>query len=169
MTQPRRAGAADAQAIAEVHIAAWRAAYRGLMPDAYLGSLSVAQRTDFWTRTLSRAGPGQIVVAELDGAMGGFAFFGPTRDDEPQVAEIYSVNIRPEAWRRGLGRALCEYALREAQARECSAVTLWVLRENQAARRFYEALGYAADGVERVNTGLIGSPLHEMRYRKLIG
>src|SRR6185503_6902264 len=37
----REARAADARAIAEIHVAAWRAAYRGMMPDAYLASLSV--------------------------------------------------------------------------------------------------------------------------------
>ena len=82
------------------------------------------------------------------------------------MAEIFSLNIHPASWRRGAGRALCEYACREAAARECAAMTLWVLRENQGARRFYERLGYAPDGAEKIDTALIGSPLHDVRYRK---
>ena len=165
----REAKAADARAIAEIHVAAWRAAYRGLMPDAYLASLSVGERVDRWTKAISRPGPAQVVVAELGGVMAGFCSFGPTRDAaEPDVAEIYSVNIFPPLWRRGAGRALCEHALREAARREHSAMTLWVLKENERARRFYERLGYAPDGAEKTDSALIGSPLNDVRYRKPI-
>lgn len=165
----RDAKPVDAAAIAELHVAAWRAAYRGLMPDEYLASLRVEERHDRWSRALSRPGPHKLAVAELGEKVAGFCFFGPTRDeDEPNVAEIFSVNIHPDSWGRGAGRALCEHAFREAAAREHTAMTLWVLRENEGARRFYERLGYAPDGAEKTDTALIGSPLHDVRYRKAI-
>jgi len=163
----REAKSGDVPAIAELHVAAWRAAYRGHMPAEYLASLRIEERGERWSRTLSRPGPHKLALAELGGEVAGFCFFGPTRDDaEPNVAEIFSLNIHPASWRRGAGRALCEYACREAAARECAAMTLWVLRENQGARRFYERLGYAPDGAEKIDTALIGSPLHDVRYRK---
>jgi ribosomal protein S18 acetylase RimI-like enzyme len=165
----RDAKPADARAIAEIHVAAWRAAYRGMMPDAYLASLSVTERVERWTNALSGPGPAKVAVAVLDGRIAGFCSFGPTRDtDDVDVAEIYSLNIFPPVWGRGAGRLLCEHALREAAAREHAAVTLWVLKENERARRFYERLGYAADGAEKTDTALIGSPLNDVRYRKVI-
>lgn len=164
----RAAASGDVPAIAELHVAAWRAAYRGLMPDEYLASLSVAQRSEMWSRALSRAGPTHLVVAELGGSVAGFCFFGPSRDAGNDVAEIFAVNVHPERWRLGAGRALCQHALRQASTRECAAVTLWVLKANEPARRFYERLGYAVDGGERTETRLIGSPLQELRYRKAI-
>lgn len=165
-----RAGAAgDARAISELHIAAWRAAYREVMPEAYLAALDVEERIKLWTRTLSRPGPGSAAVAELDGAIAGFCFYGPSRDAEPPgVAEIFAVNVHPDRWRHGAGRALCEHAFNQAAARECASVTLWVLSGNQRARAFYSSLGYAADGAERTDSKLIGSPLHELRYRKVV-
>jgi len=102
----------------------------------------------------------------------GFCYFGPTRDAEDHAgrpAEIYALNVAPQHWRHGAGRALCEHAARDAQARECDAMILWVLEGNRAARRFYQALGYAADGAERVNVKLMPvTPLGEVRYRKAI-
>jgi ribosomal protein S18 acetylase RimI-like enzyme len=166
----RDATRVDARAIAEIHVAAWRAAYRGLMPDDYLASLSVEQRTAMWQAIMGKPGPAKLALAEFDGEITGFCSFGPTRDEAPSdIAEIYAVNVHPECWRRGAGRLLCEHAFREAAEREHTAVTLWVLKGNDGARRFYERLGYAPDGAEKTDTALVGSPLHDMRYRKVIG
>jgi ribosomal protein S18 acetylase RimI-like enzyme len=165
----REAKATDARAIAQVHVAAWRAAYRGMMPDAYLAALSVEERVERWTNAIVHPGPAKVAVAVLDGQVAGFCSFGPTRDtDDLDVAEIYSLNIFPPLWGRGAGRMLCEHAFREAAARGHEAVTLWVLKENDRARRFYEGLGYAPDGAEKTDTALIGSPLNDVRYRKAI-
>lgn len=162
----RAATAADLEAIAAIHVAAWRAAYRTHMPGAYLESLSVEKRRAFWSGVLSRPGPGRVAVAQRSAAPLGVCSYGPTRDSDGGVAEIYSVNVHPDAWRQGAGRALCEHAERHAASLELDSVTLWVLKANEPARRFYERMGYAPDGSERTNTRLIGSPLHEMRYRK---
>ena len=153
----RAASAADARAIAEIHVAGWRAAYRGLMPDAQLDALSVEQRASFWTRTLSLPAPSRVIVA----GDAGFCSYGPTRDagEQDDVAEIYALYVMPDCWRRGIGRALCGRAVTDAASRSCSAMALWVLVQNGLARRFYEALGFAADGTQRNN---------EIRYRKLL-
>ena len=159
----------DARTVAEIHIAAWRAAYRELMPADYLASLSLEERADMWTRSIVRGSPSRLAIAEVDGALAGFCSFGPTRDALPDdVAEIYAVNVAPERWRRGAGRALCEHALRQAAAREHRTMTLWVVKGNDPARRFYERLGYAPDGAERLNSQLVPIPFTEVRYRRLI-
>ncbi len=40
----RRARPADAAAIGAVHVAAWRSAYPGILPDDYLARLSVPRQ-----------------------------------------------------------------------------------------------------------------------------
>jgi len=165
----RDAKAADARTVAQIHIAAWRAAYRELMPADYLASLSVEERADMWTRSIIRGGPSRLAIAEIDGALAGFCAFGPTRDALPDdVAEIYAVNVAPERWRLGAGRALCEHALRQAASREHKTMTLWVVKSNDPARRFYERLGYQPDGAERMNSQLVPVPFEEVRYRRTI-
>ena len=159
----------DARTVAQIHIAAWRAAYRELMPAGYLASLSVDERADMWARSIIRGGPSRLAIAEIDGALAGFCSFGPTRDELPDdVAEIYAVNVAPEHWRLGAGRALCEHALRQAGSREHKTMTLWVVKGNDPARRFYERLGYRPDGAERTNSQLVPIPFDEIRYRRPI-
>ena len=166
----RDATRADAHAIAEIHVAAWRAAYRDLMPQGYLASLSIDERARMWEKTIAQLGPARLALAEFDGSIAGFCLYGPTRDraEAADVAEIYAVNVHPSRWRQGAGRLLCEHALREAAAREHSAMTLWVMSGNGRARRFYQRLGFATDGAARTNTQLIGSPFDEVRYRKAV-
>jgi RimJ/RimL family protein N-acetyltransferase len=47
-------------------------------------------------------------------------------------------------------------------------MTLWILKGNKRAGRFYEALGFGLDGTERLDTHVIGAPIYELRYRKAI-
>jgi hypothetical protein len=48
----RAAQIEDAKQIAEVHVASWRAAYRGILPDSMLDNLSVEKRTELWQERL---------------------------------------------------------------------------------------------------------------------
>ena len=165
----RPAAPADTRSIAEVHVAAWRAAYRGLMPDSYLDELTVEKRTALWQRVIAEPRSSSLVVADAEGSVTGFCLFAPTRDEDGRdkpVGEIIALNVRPDCWRRRYGRALCEFALREGPRRGWTAMTLWMLKGNERACRFYEALGFALDGAERVNTKLIGAPIQELRYSK---
>lgn len=165
----RHATAADAHAIAGIHVAGWRVAYRGLMPDSVLDAITIEQRRGFWKGVLSRPGVGKVAVGEAEGATIGFCSYGPTRDaDDASVAEIYALYVQPGKWRQGWGRALCEHAEREAAAREYEAMTLWVVKGNDPSRHFYERLGYRADGTERTDSELTGTPFIEVRYRKKI-
>lgn len=167
----RAATPEDAELIAEVHVAAWQTAYRGLMPDSYLDELTVEKRTALWQRALIQPSTGTLVVAENPELLAGFCFFGPTRDEDGKnqpVGEIVALNVRPNCWRSGFGRALCEFALREAPRRNWKSVTLWVLNGNERACRFYEALGFSLDGTDRIDTKLIGAPIRELRYSKMV-
>jgi hypothetical protein len=64
----RRATTADAPAMGRAHVRAWRAAYRGHMPDDYLDGLRAEDRASHWEATLRRDDPrGTILVVERDG------------------------------------------------------------------------------------------------------
>jgi ribosomal protein S18 acetylase RimI-like enzyme len=136
----RRAVAADAPAIARAHVDSWRAAYRGLVPDAYLDSLSYAERERSWSAQLA-AGSSSTHVAETAAGVVGFATGGDTASEGlDSDGELYAIYLLPAVWRRGLGRALFAAVVADLAARECQSLGVWVLRDN-AARRFYESLG----------------------------
>jgi GNAT superfamily N-acetyltransferase len=165
----RRATPGDARAIAEVVVAGWQAAYRGLMPNDFLDSLSVAGREAVWAEVLTRDADGGAPawLALIDGRAVGFVSSGPPRDDDvPRpAAEIYAIYVVPAAWRQGVGRDLLEAATNHWRDIGTDALVLWVLEDNDPARRFYEALGWRPDGGRQL-LEIAGTRLFEIRYRR---
>lgn len=165
----RAATVDDARAIAEIHVAGWRYAYRGQMPDALLDALSVDKREGEWRGWIEkpRSPESRLWVAVAEGGrIEGFAMSGPERakDSAAGVAEIYAIYVDPARIGSGSGRALFEKAVDDLRARGFVDVVLWVLDTNERARRFYEAAGMTADGgTKRASFGDV--ELMEVRYR----
>ncbi|HZM00922.1 MAG TPA: GNAT family N-acetyltransferase, partial [Planctomycetota bacterium] len=161
----RPAVAGDAEGLARVWIAAWQAAYAGLMPAEYLASLDVAKATARPRRALPA--DQAVLVLELGGEIAGFARFGASRDPgaSKETGEIMAINLHPKWWRQGHGRELLAASVARLAEAGYSEATLWVLAGNARARRFYESLGWTADGSEKQDDALTGFPLHEVRYR----
>jgi ribosomal protein S18 acetylase RimI-like enzyme len=140
----------------------WRAAYRGVFPEAFLDALDVADRERMWARNIA-AGRAPLVVEE-GAEIAGFAAVGPSRDPDatPGTGELYVINVAPEAWGGAHGRMLHDAAM-EALA-GFDTITLWVVEANARARRFYEKLGWQEDGVVKALTFAPG--VRELRYRR---
>jgi ribosomal protein S18 acetylase RimI-like enzyme len=132
---------ADARAIAEVHVASWRAGYRGLMPEAYLAELSVEHRVAMWETILADRVTVVLVAGE---PVEGFVAFNP------QTAEIGALYVDPPRFRTGVGSGLLDAAHERLAGKP--EIVLWVLEGNDAARAFYERHGYEADN---------GTAIHE--------
>lgn len=163
--------AADARAVAEVHVRSWQAAYRGLMPDDFLDSLSVEDREREWRAWLASPPPREGgLVAEEDGKVLGFVRFGPSRDEggRQDAGEVYAIYVVPEAFRTGTGRELFARASRMLRERGFTEATLWVLEANERARHFYEAAGWRPDGaVSTERMDCLRMPT--VRYRTELG
>ena len=147
------------------HVRAWQAAYRGVMPDEYLDGLSVEDRSAMWRRQIAQGTDG-LLVAVADGAVVGFAAFGACRDDD-DVGELYAINLDPDAWGRGFGRELLEAATASLADMGFSELVLWVVPENQRARRLYEAAGWQDDGMTRSDQ-VLGVTVRDMRYQRTV-
>ena len=137
----------DARAIAEVHVASWQHAYRGLLPDGFLDRLSVDDRERSWRTTFADPAYG-VVLADDAGRIVGFASFGPSRDEAASDAtgEIPAIYVHPNALGTGVGRLLFDAAMGKLRERGFARATLWVLEANAQARRFYEKAGWTWDG-----------------------
>jgi GNAT superfamily N-acetyltransferase len=145
----RAARPADARPVAEVHVASWRHAYRGLLPDEYLERLSVDDREAMWFGAFADPEPKSgVFVAEVDGRIVGFASFGPSRDEDVPdgTGEVPAIYVEPAALGTGMGRELFEAATLALRRAGFAKATLWVLEANALARRFYEKAGWAWDG-----------------------
>jgi ribosomal protein S18 acetylase RimI-like enzyme len=165
----RQATLADVPQLAQIHVAAWQEAYRGIMPQTLLDGLTPARREPRWRQRLTE-GADYVLVPERDGRVIGFAAFGPSRDDDtpPRTGEIYAIYLNPDVWREGIGRTLWRAATDQLAGEGQVGVIVWVLAENWPARRFYEAMGCQLDGARR-DIEREGASLPELRYACPLG
>jgi GNAT superfamily N-acetyltransferase len=160
----------DAVAIADAHIRSWQAAYRDLLPSEFLDGLGehLEGRVKWWRRVL-RADPEDVLVAEDEGLVAGFARVAKCRDEDHgllhRYGEVQAIYLIESAWGKGLGKDLMAAAEQRLASRRLGPLCVWVLGKNTRARRFYEAAGWAADGVEKEET-MPWATLHEVRYVK---
>lgn len=159
----RPADVDDAPAIAKVHVDTWRTTYGGMIPQDYLDSLTVRNRSVGWVRLLDRtAGLTTLVSEDHDGRIVGFISAGPLRHRDPRFqAEISSLYVLKPYHGTNHGRRLfLAAAERMAQAGHKS-LFLWVLANNPA-RGFYERLGGVQ--VTEARRSFAGKPVHEIGY-----
>ena len=165
MVTVRRATVQDASAIGRVHVRAWQAAYRGQMPDDYLDGLRPEERAASWERGLRRERDrGAMLVADDNGRVVGFALVGPAQDPAG-AGQLYAINVDPDHWGTGAGRALLAAAQAELARLGYTEAVLWVMPDNAHARRFYELAGWATDGTQRTSE-VLGVVVPELRYRR---
>lgn len=134
----RDAQAEDATALAALHAASWRYAYRGVLPALALERMIARHGPDWWAR-LARGVPPPLVLC-FDGRIAGYAQIGRNRSGATG-GEIYELYLAPEFHGLGFGRRLFEAARAALRAHGLEGLTVWALDENAIARRFYEALG----------------------------
>lgn len=146
--------------IAAIYAASWQAAYRGIVPQDYLDSLTGGA---YWREKLAaRTYPALVLVEK--GAYLGTSSYSPAREESMAGwGEVISLYLLPEAWGKGWGKALLEEAARQLRTMGLAKIYLWVLEENHRARRFYEGQGFSpwGDGIE-LEIG--GKGLRELRY-----
>lgn len=160
----------DATAIARVQVEAWRSAYAGIMPQAFLDGMTVEAQAERWRGIFEAHEAEGAVRGEWSGTVAvaaaagysadagdivGFVAFAAAPDDRGRtVGRVYSLYVRPNAWGRGLGHALFRYAERGLARHRFTRAELAVAADNVRARRFYESHGWTTDGVPRVEDAL---------------
>jgi len=94
-----------------------------------------------WTDLAETVRDGLTLIAEQDGRAIGFLFC-VLGDRGRRTAHVTDFYVRPEARRRGVGRALLAEVLEPARAAGLAHVSLEVQLRNTDARRLYELLGF---------------------------
>ena len=145
----RRGRPGDAVGIAAVHVAAWRSAYPGILPDTYLAGLSVPRHAAQYDRML-RSGDG-VFVATASGTdlpegqrprIVGFATASLARAGHLRLGdgEIHTLYVSDDWRERGIGRRLMRATAGFLAKDGARSAYLWVLSDNPS-RWFYERLG----------------------------
>jgi ribosomal protein S18 acetylase RimI-like enzyme len=175
----RAARPGDADQIAAVHVAAWRAAYAHVYPREFLDSDEFAQRRhERWREWRLGAGE-RVAVATIDAdypadqpssteRIIAFSWYGPERErgrEHTGRGEITAFYAEPAAWGTGAANTLMEFTELRLRAEGFVTGVLWVLKDNPRARRFYERHGWASTGIEG-EFEIAGTSAPEVEYRK---
>jgi len=155
----------DAERIAELQLASWRATYLQELSQTFLDAQNPGNWTRVWQQQI--ADGVRILLSSEGGVLEGFVAFGPSRAAPPAAVadwEIYNLHVRPAMHRQGIGGRLFDAAADAGRSAGARALVLWVVSTNQRARAFYEARGMRPDGGEQQHA-LGDQALHEVRYR----
>ena len=161
-----RATVADADVLGMLHAEGWRAAYRGLMPDAYLTAFTPEKRATFFRRILA-ATSNEHYLLLLDDTPTGMLALGTAQDASlagQNIGEIHALYLLPAYYGRGIGHAALDFAIARLGAQGLGDTVLTVLSDNHRAVRFYTRHGFVPDSPEEpFEVG--GVSLMERRYR----
>ncbi len=159
----RRANAHDAVRISEITVVGWRMAYQNIIDDKILFKhLNVIKRYHSLLELLKEEH--NYYVFEEDEIIKGFFLIGDNSDDLDAV-ELVALYVEPAFKHIGVGSKLIQYCEDIAKSEHKKNLTLWVLEDNQSARRFYEKHGYRYAS-ERKKLEQLG--VFEVRYKKQI-
>ncbi len=167
----RRARPADAPGIGAVHVASWRSAYAGVLPDSFLANLSVARQTAYYERAI-RLGLGVHVAAltlpemppqpaQGGGRVVGFSSARRNRGGEVAEGEVETLYVQDDWKENGLGRLLLRASAQHLAAMGCKSAFAWVLRDNPSTF-FYERLGGKRVAMSTTRVG--GSDIPQTAY-----
>lgn len=125
----------DRRAIANLHIASWRAAYTADLSADYLAGPVVDDLHARWDQ-IELGGKNLVLVAERDGQLQGFAM---VECGTPPF--MNNLHISPNQRGQGLGTALLASTAQDLLDDNFSRLELSVLANNKAAYAFYLAKG----------------------------
>ncbi len=89
----------------------------------------------------------EVLVAEADGQVVGFAALSFSQTLTGSKAWIDDIAVEPDHRRQGIGAALLEAAVRRARQRGCAYLLVNTAKGNPPARAFYEACGFEEGGI----------------------
>ena len=163
-----------------LHALGWRAAYRDSIPAGYLDREITDDRwVPVFRQNYKEGVYHGLLLYDGDRPLC-CATYGPARVDQsagdticdfssPDLAawgELVSLYSHPDHWEQGHGSLVIEEVLNRVKATGCPGCFLYVLRENERARRFYEKHGFVWDG-HALNVALTpDTTLSDLRYRK---
>ena len=166
-----------------IHCRGWRTAYRGAVPDDYLREVITEEhwvpyfRDDYSTKRCKG-----LLLYENDHPVA-CCTYGPIRSGSsprqsaemvidssnyPGWGEVISLYTEPGRTSSGFGGILLEEAVDRLRAAGYPGCTLFVLEENQGARRFYERHGFSWDGTVQLVPFPHGIVCRDLRYVKTL-
>jgi ribosomal protein S18 acetylase RimI-like enzyme len=160
----RTSGIEDIDNISKVLAASWKTAYRGIVNDDYLDSLTDNHWIELLNTGMNNDGVFAMVIEDQD--IIGAAILGKT--EKEHEINLISFYLHPDKIGQGFGHVFYNGIEAELKAKGFSECVLDVLEYNKRAIRFYESHGFAITNSEVLTT--LGNHEYVCKvYRKHIG
>ncbi|MCI9882141.1 GNAT family N-acetyltransferase [Methylobacterium goesingense] len=133
----------DAAAIATVHLASWRDAYRSILDPTFLAGPIEEDRHALWSERLSNPPPNLLVEIARGSNRRLVGFIAAYRDFDVRWGSLVdNLHVLPELRGRKIGEHLLRSTARQLVTQgSCGGLHLWVFEENHNGLRFYQRLG----------------------------
>ncbi len=158
----RKALPDDARSIKQIQIAAYQAAYRGLLSDEYLNALVLNEDVVHRTKNFLSKPEITAYVAVKNDQIVGFAYVVYPR---LSCFEIMAIYIRPDQQRQSIGRRMVENICAEKKAAGYKVCEAWTLK-NGPSVGFYQKTGFRQDLSQEKISERFSLPL-TLFYKKL--
>lgn len=149
----------DRDAISKIYEESWKFAYKGLIPQEYLDSIPEGN----WAKAVDTPEWNTLLMLDGEQIVGTTSYCYSRFEDWKDYGEIISIYFLPAYMGKGYGRALLQEAVDRLAEMGCTDILLWVLAENERAKRFYEKNGFAESGAY-LDDNIGGKALKEVQY-----
>lgn len=160
----RQAQSRDINKIAKIKADGWKSAYKGIVDDGFLNSMSVSKQIDM----IKNYSSDTMFVAEKDNEVLGFCriydYNEPVYDDKEIDCEIREIYVNPSFKRMGIGSALFHFTKEYFSQKGKWKLYLGCLKDNHSARKFYEKMGGIPSSGKEIDIGGKLYPIVDFMY-----
>lgn len=150
----------DRWAISHIYEESWKFAYQNIIPQSYLERIPTGR----WASGVDREDRNTLLILE-NGIFIGTSSYGKSRfHNLENFGEIISIYLLPEYIGKGYGKQLLHAVIHELELLGYHDIFLWVLEENDRARKFYEKAGFLLSK-DYLDDTIGGKALREVQYR----
>lgn len=132
----------DVLGAAEIRVIGWKSAYKGIVDDEHLDSLSIEEQTKKFEKSVNSD---NFVVAIQDGKVVGFCRFVYDNSFSPNIdyvdCELTAIYVHPDFKGKGIGTKLFQYVLDRFNNQNKATMILWCLADNINSIKFYKHMG----------------------------
>lgn len=137
----------DAQILANIQIASWKAAFSDILKPDILESLTQIDKNTKMYQVLLETKKGHGYLLEVSGESHCIAWWDQARDSSfAGYAELICIHSLPNRWHCGYGSQMMNRVLNDMRSAGYQKVMLLVFEKNQRAISFYRKHGFSPAG-----------------------
>lgn len=132
----------DIPSIVDIQINGWKTAYKGIIDDNVLNSMSRNEKIEKRKKDYKQNG---FIVAELDKEVVGYCRYIDsnefTQDMSNIDCELSALYVKPNLKYNGIGTKLFQFVTNEFKSKNKTKMIVWCLKDNEPSKKFYKKMG----------------------------